>query len=140
MDRATQIPHLLKEASKCGISDDELDNELVLNPLSITTTTTTITTTTTSADRESPVASTSTVDEADVDDDDLEEISADDAHREEEGAMDRAANMLECIIMTQKKCHCAYKLYNGQPCISQFSDENQESIWYALFNYYKTCP
>ena len=32
----------------------------------------------------------------DVDDDDLEETSADDAHREEEGAMDRAANMFDC--------------------------------------------
>ena len=80
MDRATQIPQLLKEASKCGISDDELDDELVLNPLS---------TTTTSVDRASPVTSTSTVEEVDVDDDDLEETSADDAYREEEGAMDK---------------------------------------------------
>ncbi|KAI0228786.1 hypothetical protein LSAT2_020782, partial [Lamellibrachia satsuma] len=64
----------------------------------------------------------------DVDDDDLEETAADDAHREEEGAMDRAANMFECINMPQKKCHCVCKLHNGQPCISQFSDENQESI------------
>ena len=62
MDRATQIQQLLKEGSKCGISDYELDDELLLNPLSIittTTTTTTITTTTTSADSASPVASTS---------------------------------------------------------------------------------
>ena len=74
-----------------------------------------------------------------VDDDDLEETAADDTHREEDGAMDRAANMFECINMPQKKCHCACKLYNGQPCISQFSDENQESFRYALFNYYKAC-
>ena len=99
MDRATQIPQLLKEASKCGISDDELDDELVLNPLS---------TTTTSVDRASPVTSTSTVEEVDVDDDDLEETSADDAYREEEGAMDRAANMFECINMSQKK-FCNFK-------------------------------
>ena len=99
MDRATQIPQLLKEASKCGISDDELDDELVLNPLS---------TTTTSVDRASPVTSTSTVEEVDVDDDDLEDTSADDAHREEEGAMDKAANMFECINMPQKK-FCNFK-------------------------------
>ena len=71
-----------------------------------------------------------------VDDDDLEETAADDAHREEAGAMDKAANMFECINMPQKKCHC---VCNGQPCISQFSDENQESIRYAMFNYYKAC-
>ena len=129
MDRATQIPQLLKEASKCGISDSsavgeviedylclptseldsdvalsdsgtDSDDELVLNPLS--------TTTTTSVDRASPVTSTSTVEEVDVDDDDLEETSADDAYREEEGAMDRAANMFECINMPQKKC-CNFK-------------------------------
>ena len=99
MDRATQIPQLLKEASKCGISDDELDDELVLNPLS---------TTTTSVDRASPVTSTSTVEEVCVDDDDLEETSADDAYREEEGAMDKAANMFECINMPQKK-FCNFK-------------------------------
>ena len=99
MDRATQIPQLLKEASKCGISDDELDDELVLNPLS---------TTTTSVDRASPVTSTCTVEEVYVDDDDLEETSADDAYREEEGAMDRGANMFECINMPQKK-FCNFK-------------------------------
>ena len=66
----------------------------MLNPLS----------TTTSIDRASPVASTSTVEEVDVDDDDLEETAADDALREEEDAMDTAANMFECINMTQKKC------------------------------------
>ena len=118
MDRATQIPQLLKEASKCGISDDELDDELVLNPLSTTTTsvdrasprvtTTTTTTTTTSVDPASPVTSTSTVEEVGVDDDDLEETSADDAYREEEGAMDKAANMFECINMPQKK-FCNFK-------------------------------
>ena len=106
MDRATQIPQLLKEASKCDISDYELDDELLLNPLSIITTTTT----TTSADRASPVASTSTVEEVDVGNDELEEISADDAHREEEGAMDRAANMFECINMPQK-FFCNFKNY-----------------------------
>ena len=129
MDRATQIPQLLKEASKCGISDSsavreviedyfclptseldsdvalsdsgtDSDDELVLNPLS--------TTTTTSVDRASPVTSTSTVEEVGGDNDDLEETSADDAHREEEGAMDRAANMFECINMSQKKC-CNFK-------------------------------
>ena len=128
MDRATQIPQLLKEASKCGTSDSsavgeviedyfclptseldsdvalsdsgtDSDDELVLNPLS---------TTTTSVDRASPVASASTVEEFGVDDDDLEETSADDAYREEEGAMDRAANMFECINMSQKKC-CNFK-------------------------------
>ena len=130
MDRATQIPQLLKEASKCGISDSsavgeviedylclptseldsdvavsdsgtDSDDELVLNPLSTTTTTT-------SVDRASPVNSTSTVEEVDVDDDDLEETSADDAYREEEGAMDKAANMFECINMPQKK-FCNFK-------------------------------
>ena len=101
----------------------------MLNPLS----------TTTSIDRASPVASTSTVEEVDVDDDDLEETAADDALREEEDAMDTAANMFECINMTQKKYLCVCKLHNGQPCISQFSNENQESIRYAMFNYYKAC-
>ena len=130
MDRATQIPQLLKEASKCGISDSsavgeviedylclptseldsdvavsdsgtDSDDELVLNPLSTTTTTT-------SVDRASLVNSTSTVEEVGGDNDDLEETSADDAHREEEGAMDKAANMFECINMSQKKC-CNFK-------------------------------
>ena len=50
------------------------------------------------------------MEEVDVDDDELEEISADDAHREEEGAMDRAANMFECINMPQKKM-CNFKNY-----------------------------
>ena len=71
-----------------------------MNPLS----------TTTSIDRASPVASTSTVEEVDVDDDDLEETAADDALREEEDAMDTAANMFECINMTQKKYPCVCKL------------------------------
>ena len=74
-----------------------------------------------------------------VDDDDLEETAAVDAHREEECAKDRAANMFECINMSRKKCHCICKLHNGLPCISQFSDENREFIRYALFNYYKAC-
>ena len=129
MDRATQIPQLLKEASKCGISDSsavgeviedylclptseldsdvavsdsgtDSDDELVLNPLS--------TTTTTSVDRASPVNSTSTVEEVGGDNDDLEGTAADDAHREEEGAMDKAANIFECINMPQKKC-CNFK-------------------------------
>ena len=68
------------------------------------------------------MASTSTVEEVDVDDDDLEETAAGDAHRGEE--MDRAASMFECINMPQKKCHFVCKLQNGQPCISQFRADN----------------
>ena len=56
------------------------------------------------------MASTSTMEEVDAGDDDLEETSADDAHREEEGAMDRAANMFECINMSQKK-FCNFNNY-----------------------------
>ncbi|KAI0226494.1 Methylmalonyl-CoA mutase, mitochondrial [Lamellibrachia satsuma] len=83
---------------------------------------------TTSVDCASPVASTSTAEDVDVDNDEIEETATDDAHSEEEYAMDRATNMFECVNMPQKKCHCVCKLYNGQPCISQFSDEKQESI------------
>ena len=84
-------------------------------------------------ERDSPVASTSTAEEVDSDDDDVEDTAADDAHREEESAMDRAEDMFECVDMPQKKCHCACKLNNGQSCISQFSDEHQESIRYGQF-------
>ena len=155
MDQAAQITQLLKEASKCGIRDSSAVREVIedyfcsptselesdsevsdsgtdseaepeLNPIS-----------TTSVDHASPVASTSTAEDVDVDNDEIEETATDDAHREEGYVMDRATNMFECVNMPQKKCHRVCKLYNGQPCISQFSNEKQESIRYAMMNKYK---
>ena len=155
MDRTAQITQLLNEASKCGIGDSsalreviddyfclptseldsdielegdsDSDSELVVGPAISSSA---------GVERDSPVASTSTAEEVDSDDDDVEDTAADDAHREEESAMDRAEDMFECVDMPQKKCHCACKLNNGQSCISQFSDEHQESIRYAMFQYY----
>lgn len=151
MDRAAKVTQLLKEAAKCGIGDSsdvreviedyfcqpssEFDDEASGSDIDAGGTD--------SSDAEldisgraSPMPSTSTAGrhDDDDDDDDEEETAADDTRREEVHAMDRAMDLFECVDMPRKKCHCSCKLNNGQSCISQFTEDKQESIRYGIYD------
>ena len=57
-----------------------------------------------------------------------------DPHAKDTAHVRLDTSLFECVDMPRKKCHCSCKLNNGQSCISQFTEDKQESIRYGIYD------
>ena len=72
------------------------------------------------------------MDNVDSSDDNGDSAMEGDCHDPLQEAIRMAEEQFDFLDMPSRACHCCCKMYNGCPCIEQFSQDEQESIRYKM--------